>query len=163
MLTKWIVKVKWVRYLTIILGPHFGTSCSRYLFVDDGSQLYTTVLGEKSLDACWAEGWVDPRRGISLLLAGKWNPWPSHRVHDGVSVRNGISWLLRTNYRRNTKRSVFAQRVNSVVFVPMTVHEFISVINTVLSDVTQCNLVADTNISKKTVITNLRVAERITR
>ena len=160
MLTEWILKEKWFRYLTIILGPHFGTRWSKYLFVDVSSQLYTTVLGEKSLDACWAEGWVDPWRGSSLICAGNWNPCPGHRVHDGVTVRNGISCLLRTTYRPNVKESAFVQRVNSVAFLPITMYRFISVMNTVLSDVTPCNLVADTNISKKPVVTTLRVEER---
>jgi hypothetical protein len=56
-----------------------------------------------------------------------------------------------------TQKSAFVQRVNSIVFLPITVHKFIYVMNTVLSDVTPCYLPADTNISKKPVITTLRV------
>ena len=52
------------------------------------------------------------------------------------------------------------QHLNSVVFLPITVHKFVSVMIIVLPNVTLCNLVADTNISKKPIVTTLRVEER---
>ena len=45
------------------------------------------------------------------------------------------------------------------MFLPITMHKFISVMNTVLSDVTPCKLVADADISEIPVVTTLRVDE----
>jgi len=67
---------------------------------------------------------------------------------------------VKDDWPNKHKKSAFVQRVNSVVFLLIKVHKFISVMNTVLFDVTPCNLVADTNISTKPLVTTLSVEER---